>query len=179
MEQRLIDLLHHARRWSDRGVDYLPTLGCSVCGKGCLPLCGLGMNRKISPMETKDIHVKSRKCMLETGKTVHPMNLQFVSGTEPVIMFEKAMDCVEEREVPGHGPQWVFVKPIPTMAGLVCRECEGCAICRSPTPDTVRYHGKRIKICQECTDACSVCGQAKTRHHGCCEGLGAKYFPAD
>lgn len=179
MEQRLVDLLHDARRWSDCGVDYLPTLGCSICGKGCVPLCGLGFNRRITPMELKDVVLKSRKTMLETGRTAHPMQLQIVSATEPVIVFEKAMDCIEERLIPGSGTQWVFTRPIPTASGLVCKDCDACTVCHAPTEQTVRLGGRRLKVCAACMDACSVCGQAKARHHGCCAGLGGKYFKTE
>lgn len=176
MEQRLVDLIHGARRWADKGRDFLPTLACSACGKGCVPLCGLGLNRKTTPMELKDVVVKSRKSMLDTGRTVRPMQLQFVSGTDTVIMFEKAMDCIEERDIPGHGRQWVFVKPIPTMAGLLCRDCAVCTLCGMPTQDAVRHQGRPMKMCAACADACAVCGQAKVKHHPCCEGLGKKYL---
>ena len=127
-------------------------------------------------MEAKDVVVRTRKSMLETGKALLPMPLQFVSGSDIVIMFEKAMDCIEERAVAGHGKQWVFVKPIPTMAGLLCRDCAVCMLCHAPTEETVRYQGGRMKLCVGCMDACAVCGQAKVRHHPCCEGQGKKYF---
>jgi hypothetical protein len=177
MEQRLIDLIHHARRWGDGGRDYLPTLGCSKCGKGCMPLCGLGLNRKITPMETKDVELKTRKSMLETGKNVHPVQMRFVTGTDVVIMCERALDSIEERDLPGKGKQWVFVKPIPTMAGLICKDCTACVLCLSDAgSDEVRHQGKRIKLCMECMDVCAGCQQAKVRHHSCCTPLGRKYF---
>jgi hypothetical protein len=118
MDQRLADLLNEAQRWSDNGRDFLPTLGCSACGKGCTPLCGLGINRKMSPMASKDIVLKSRKTMLETGKLVHPVGLQIVSCTGIVIMYKRALDCIQESDVPGKGRRNVF---IPTMAGLLCK----------------------------------------------------------
>ena len=68
MEQRLVELIHSAKGWTEHGKDCLPTLTCSSCGKGCMPLCGLGLNRKVSPMEMKDVVLKSRKCMIETGR---------------------------------------------------------------------------------------------------------------
>ena len=128
-------------------------------------------------MEVKDVVVKTRKSMLETGKTPLPMQIQFVTGTEIVIMLEKAMDCIEERTIPGHdGKQWVFVKPIPTTAGLLCRDCSVCTLCHAPTEDTVRHQGRRLKLCVACMDDCSVCRQAKVKHHPCCEGQAKKYF---
>ena len=176
MEQRIIDLIHNARRWTDGHYDFLPTLGCSQCGKGCVPLCGLGLNTKVSPMEDKDVTLKTRKCMLETGRTPHPMQLQFVGATDVVIMFEKTLDCVEKREIPGHGQQWVFTKPIPTMCGLMCKDCSVCFLCREPTNMDVRVFGRSMKICYRCADFCSTCRQTKVRHHACCTGLGRGYF---
>ena len=168
MEQRLVDLIHDARRWADAGRDYLPMLGCSSCSSGCMPLCGLGLTRKVTPMETKDVVLKSRSTMLEVGKTMRPTALQLVSSVDIVISCERALDCIEEREIPGHGKQWVFVKPIPTLSGLVCKDCQTCALCGSAARDEVRYQNKRIKACASCTDICSVCQQAKLRHHICC-----------
>lgn len=176
MEQRLVDLIHHARRWGDGGRDYLPTLGCSKCGIGCMPLCGLGLNRKITPMETKEVKLKSRKTMLETGKNVHPLQMSFVTGTDVVIMCERALDCIEEREIQGNGKQWVFVKPIPTLSGLVCKDCQACVLCGSSASEEARHNGKRIKVCIECADRCPTCQQTKVRHHSCCSGLGRRYF---
>ena len=169
MEQRLIDLIHDAKRWADDGRDYLPTLGCSKCGKGCMPLCGLGINRKVTPMETKDVMLKTRKSMLETGKPIcSTTQIQFVSWTEIVIMCEKAMDCIEEKNIPGKGKKWVFTKPIPTMAGLVCRECKACVLCCGYSDKEVRHRGKRIKICMSCMDGCPSCQQMNVKHHPCC-----------
>jgi hypothetical protein len=76
MEQLLVHLIDDAKRWADKGRDYLPTLGCSSCGKGCMPLCGLGINRKVSPMENKDIVLQTRKTMLEIGKNSQSVTLQ-------------------------------------------------------------------------------------------------------
>ena len=39
--ERLVELIHDAKRWNEGRRDYMPELGCSKCGKGCLPLCGL------------------------------------------------------------------------------------------------------------------------------------------
>ena len=174
MEQRLLDLIHDARRWTDINRDYLPMIGCSKCGKGCLPLCGLGMNRRITPMETKDIVLKSRKTMLETGKPTRPTHMQLVASSDVVIACERALDCIEKREIPGHGPQWVFVRPIPTLCGLICRECKACTLCGADaSEEEVRHHqGKRIKVCTACADVCVACQQSKVRHHACCVGLG-------
>ncbi len=70
-------------------------------------------------MESKDIALKSRKTMFETGKLVRAVDIQIVSCTCIVIMYERALDCIEEREVPGKGRRTVFTQPIPTMAGLL------------------------------------------------------------
>lgn len=177
MEQRLTDMIHDARRWTDTNRDYLPTLGCSKCEKGCMPLCGLGVQRRITPMETKDIVLRSRKTMLETGKHTRPMQLQLVTSTEIVIACERALDCIEEREIPGHGKQWVFTRPIPTLCGLVCKDCKACTLCGcDASNEDVRHPQgfKRIKVCTMCTDFCTECGQGKVRHHACCKGLGRK-----
>lgn len=170
MEQRVVDLIHNAKRWTDEQRDYLPTLGCSSCGKGCMPLCGLGLNRKITPMEFKEVVLHTRKSMLETGKSVAPVQLQFVTGTDIVIMCESALDSIEERQVPGKGIQAVFTKPIPTMTGLLCKECRVCMLCRAPTQETVRVKGKPVNICVQCMQACEVCQQIKVKHHLCCFG---------
>jgi hypothetical protein len=206
MEQRLVDLLNGAQRWSDGGRDFLPTLGCSSCGKGCMPLCGLGINRKVSPMESKDIVLKSRKTMLETGKLVAPVDLQIVSSTGIVIMYERAMDCIHEREeetegagaarlaggggglgnkASSHPPptkkrRWVFTQPIPTMAGLLCADCRVCAVCGQPAEDErdrVKLRGRWVRACAMCVEPCPVCRQGRLKHHNCCENRAtAKYF---
>jgi len=172
MDQRLIDLIHDAKRWADDGRDYLPTLGCSSCGKGCMPLCGLGLNRKVSPMESKDAVLKTRKSMIETGKRAHPLNIQLVTGTDVVIVCEKALDCIEERQIKGADgtttTQRVFTKPIPTAYGLLCRDCNVCMLCRDPTGEIVRCDGRPAKICFSCMDACEICQQVKVKHHPCC-----------
>lgn len=168
MEQRLVDLIHHSRRWADSGRDYLPMLGCSKCSNGCMPLCGLGLQRKVTPMETKDVVLKTRQTMLEIGKTVRQTTIQFVSSADIVISCEKALDCIEQRDIPGHGKQWVFVKPIPTLSGLICKDCQACTLCGGAAQSDVRYQSKRIKACVSCTDICDICQQAKIRHHMCC-----------
>ena len=168
MEQRLVELIHSAKGWTEHGKDCLPTLACSSCGKGCMPLCGLGLNRKVSPMEMKDVVLKSRKCMIETGRSVHPTHIQFVSGTDVTIVCEKALDCIEEREIPGKGRQWIFTKPIPTLTGLLCHDCAVCVLCGDATGEMVKCRGKPTKICVSCMDACGACHQVKVRHHDCC-----------
>ena len=171
--ERLIDLIHNAKRWADGHTDYLPTLACSSCGNGCVPLCGLGLNRKMTPMEHKDVVLKTRKSMLETGRFAFPMTIQFVSGADIVIAYEKAMDCVEERTIPGKGKQWVFTKPIPTIAGLICKDCAVCVICQAPSRGTnIKHHGQTISVCLYCTDNCKGCNQPKLKHHACCPNLG-------
>ncbi len=74
--ERLVELINDAQRWTEGSRDYLPELGCSECGKGCMPLCGLGLNRKVTPLEYKDVVLKSRKMMIETGKRVSPLTVQ-------------------------------------------------------------------------------------------------------
>jgi hypothetical protein len=74
--ERLHELINDAERWSEGKRDFLPQLGCSKCGKGCMPLCGLGLNRKVSPMEGKDVVLKSRKMRIETGRRASPLTLQ-------------------------------------------------------------------------------------------------------
>jgi hypothetical protein len=184
MEQRLVDLINDAQRWSENGRDFLPTLGCSSCGKGCMPLCGLAVNRKVSPMESKDIVLKSRKTMLETGKLVCPLDLQIVSCTGIVIMYERALDCIHERELPnGGGRRWVFTQPIPTMAGLLCVECRKCQACGQDLldeGDRVKCNGRWIRACAMCVEQCSVCAQGRLKHHNCCESkTTTKYFMAE
>jgi len=170
MDQRLIDLIHDAKRWTDgHGTDYLPTLGCSACGNGCMPLCGLGLNRRMTPMEHKDVVLKTRKTMLETGRMTYPVTMQFVTGADIVIMCEKALDCIEERPIAGKGTQWVFTRPIPTMSGLICKDCSKvCALCQSPTTNIVKHKGRPLPMCSRCTDLCKACEQPKPKHHGCC-----------
>jgi hypothetical protein len=41
-----------------------------------MPLCGLGLNRKVTPMEYKDVMLRSRKMMIETGKRGYPAVVQ-------------------------------------------------------------------------------------------------------
>ncbi len=87
--ERLIELINEAQRWSEGDCDYLPQLGCSNCGKGCLPLCGLGLNRKVTPLEYKDVVLKSRKMMIETGRRTTPAIVQvFYAITVHVADFE-------------------------------------------------------------------------------------------
>ena len=74
--ERLIELIHDAQRWNEGSRDYMPELGCSKCGKGCMPLCGLGLNRKVTPLEYKDVVLKSRKMRIETGRRASPLTLQ-------------------------------------------------------------------------------------------------------
>ena len=76
--ERLVKLINDAQRWSDSGRDYMPELGCSQCGKGCMPLCGLGLNRKVTPMEYKDVVLKTRKMKIETGKRISPVTVQVI-----------------------------------------------------------------------------------------------------
>jgi hypothetical protein len=180
MDSRLVDLINNAQRWSEHGRDYLPTLGCSACGKGCMPLCGLGVNRKVSPMESKDVVLKSRKTMLETGKLVRPVDIQIVSCTGIIIMYERALDSIQEREIPGKGKRNIFIQPIPTMGGLLCKECKKCQLCGQETledGDRVKCNGLWIRACAMCVEPCAVCGQGRLKHHNCCDNKAtAKFF---
>jgi hypothetical protein len=130
----------------------------------------------MTQMEMKDVTLKSRKSMLETGKNIHPTIIQFVSSTDVVIACEKALDCIEQRTVPGSGLQWVFVKPVPTVSGLICKDCKACVLCNASAPNEVRHHGRRINVCDLCIDTCSTCQQTKVRHHACCTSLGGTYL---
>ena len=169
--ERLIELIHDAQRWNDHGRDFMPELGCSRCGKGCMPLCGLGMNRKVTPLEHKDVVLKTRKMMIETGKRMGPTTVQIVTGSAIVIMYERALDCIDEivSTTPDAPPRYVFTAPIPTMCGLLCRDCQVCQICGSPTEERVRLDGgSSARVCLNCTDHCAECGQGKIKHHSCC-----------
>ena len=180
MDSRLVDLINNAQRWSEHRRDYLPTLGCSACGKGCMPLCGLGVNRKVSPMESKDVVLKSRKTMLETGKLVRPVDIQIISCTGIIIMYERALDSIQEREIPGKGKRNIFIQPIPTMGGLLCKECKKCQLCGQETledGDRVKCNGRWIRACAMCVEPCAVCGQGRLKHHNCCDNKAtAKFF---
>lgn len=170
--ERLVELINDAQRWNDRGRDFMPELGCSQCGKGCMPLCGLGLNRKVTPHEYKDVVLKSRKMIIETGKRAMPATVQIVTGSAIVIMYEKALDCIDEVITsPGQPPRYVFTAPIPTMCGLLCRDCLVCQICGSPTDEKLPFSGGIARVCLCCTDHCVECGQAKIRHHSCCPGV--------
>ena len=74
--ERLTELINDAQRWTEGSRDYLPQLGCSKCGNGCLPLCGLGYNRKVSPLEYKDVKLRSRKMAVEISKRRQPAVIQ-------------------------------------------------------------------------------------------------------
>ncbi len=167
--ERLVELIHDAQRWNDHGRDFMPELGCSRCGKGCMPLCGLGLNRKVTPLEYKDVVLKSRKMMIETGKRMSPATVQIVTGSAIVIMYEKALDCIDEVATsPDQPPRYVFTAPIPTMCGLLCKDCLVCQICGSSTDEKLRCDGGIARVCLNCTDHCAECGQGKIRHHSCC-----------
>jgi hypothetical protein len=130
MEERLLEVLRNARLWNEHGNEFVPTLGCSKCGNGCMPLCGLGMNPHVSPLETKDLTVKTRKTMLEVGKAVLPTPIQIITSTAIVIQFEAAMECVEDRVSPEDGiNRLLFYRPIPTVSGLLCKDCCVCQVC--------------------------------------------------
>jgi hypothetical protein len=85
--ERLVELIHDAKRWSEGQRAYIPELGCSVCGKGCMPLCELGMNRKVTPLEYKDVTLKTRKMMIETGKRMSPVTVQVMFLLEITLDF--------------------------------------------------------------------------------------------
>jgi hypothetical protein len=76
--ERLTELINEAQRWKEGNRDYLPQLGCSRCGNGCMPLCGLGLNRKVTPLEYKDVTLRTRKMMIETGKRGSPAMVQVI-----------------------------------------------------------------------------------------------------
>ena len=166
--ERLVELIHDAKRWNEGRRDYMPELGCSKCGKGCMPLCGLGLNRKVTPLEYKDVVLKSRKMMIETGKRVSPLTVQIVTGSAVVIMYEKAMDCIQEISKHGEPTTYIFTAPIPTMCGLLCRDCQVCQLCGVPTEEKLRCDGTPVRVCLECTDFCKECSQGMIRHHTCC-----------
>ena len=166
--ERLVELIHDAKRWNEGSRDFMPELGCSKCGKGCMPLCGLGLNRKVTPLEYKDVMLKTRKMMIETGKRMSPVTVQIVTGSAVVIMYEKAMECIDEILTPDEPPRYIFTAPIPTMCGLLCRDCQVCQLCGIPTEEKLRCDGTPVRVCLGCTDHCKECGQSKIRHHSCC-----------
>ena len=88
-----------------------------------------------------------------------------------VIMYEKALECIDEISVPGQPPRHVFTAPIPTMCGLLCKDCQVCQICGTPTEEKIRCDGNLVKVCLGCTDFCTECGQGKIRNHLCCATL--------
>ena len=91
-----------------------------------------------------------------------------MTGSAIVIMFEKALLCIDEVEQPDRSMRYIFTKPIPTMCGLLCRECKVCQICGRPTDETVRCDGNIVRACLGCTDRCQECSQPKIAHHSCC-----------
>jgi hypothetical protein len=174
MDEQFIKLLQNAQRWNEAGRDYMPTFGCSSCGKGCLPLCGLGMHKAITPMESKDLVFQTRKTMLETGKPATPVLIQVVTGTGIVVKYEEALQCIEDF-VPrgglaaGEKPRKIFVRPIPTLCGLLCKDCDVCQICGRKTDEKVfQSGGGVIKACCHCTDVCRVCKKLKVKYNMCC-----------
>ena len=80
-EDVFIQLLRDAQIWNEHGKDYIPIFACSSCGKGCLPLCGVGVDKTIRPVESKDLVFQTRKTMLEVGKPAAPILMQIVTGT--------------------------------------------------------------------------------------------------
>ena len=175
MDEKFIDLIRDAKRWNNAGKDFMPTFGCSSCGKGCLPLCGLGMDHVVAPMESKDITFQTRKTMLETGKPAAPIVLQVVTGTGIVVKYEEALQCIEDYvsmpgEPPEVPPRKIFTKPIPTLCGLLCKDCDVCQICGRDTDEQVFMGGGRIvKACRYCTDVCRTCKKLKVIHNLCCQ----------
>jgi hypothetical protein len=83
-------------------------------------------------------------------------------------VFEKALSCIDEVVEPDKSIRYIFTKPIPTMCGLFCRDCQVCQICGCLTEEMVRCDGIPIRACLGCTDCCEECGQAKVAHHSCC-----------
>jgi hypothetical protein len=46
--------------------------------------------------------------------------------------------------------------------------------------DRVKFNGRWIRACAMCVEQCSVCSQARLKHHNCCESKAtAKYFMAE
>lgn len=177
MEDQLLEYLRHAARWQESGTDFIPTLGCSKCGKGCMPLCGLGMNPSLSPMETRDTHFKSLKTMLEVGEKVLPVTLQIVTSTAIVIQYESAMASVEERVIDGVN-RLLFLRPIPTLGGLICKDCDACQVCLGPInreDDTIKFQNRMYTVCLRCSQQCVRCGGQKLRFHPCCTTGSARY----
>ena len=85
-----------------------------------------------------------------------------------VINFEKALMCIDEVVQPDRSIRYIFTAPIPTMCGMLCKECLVCQICGRATDETVRCDGLPIRACLGCTDSCEECGQGKLRFHSCC-----------
>ncbi len=85
-----------------------------------------------------------------------------------VINYEKALSCIEEITLPDKTTRFIFIKPIPTMSGMLCKQCKFCQICGGLTENTVICDGNPVLACLGCTDNCGVCMQAKVRHHFCC-----------
>jgi hypothetical protein len=83
-------------------------------------------------------------------------------------MFEKALACIDEVVQPDKSIRHIFTKPIPTMCGLLCRDCLVCQICGRLTDETVRCDGNVVRACLGCTDCCDECGQGKLTYHSCC-----------
>jgi len=126
--------------------------------------------------------------MLEVGKFPHPLHLQFVTGADVVIMCESALDCVREKRTAEGETIKVFSKPIPTMSGILCRDCSVCMLCRGPTTNTIRHRGRSITVCCSCADNCKRysyaagsmcaifclivvflrCKRPIVKHHDCC-----------
>ena len=83
-------------------------------------------------------------------------------------MFEKALACIDEVKEQGKATRYIFTKPIPTMCGMLCRECQVCQICGRLTEEMVRCDCVPVRACLGCTDCCEECGQAKIKNHSCC-----------
>jgi hypothetical protein len=70
--ERLVELIDDVQWWKEGKYDYLPQLACSKCEKPCMPLCGLGLNCKVTQLEYKDVNLVSRKMMIKRGKRGFP-----------------------------------------------------------------------------------------------------------
>ena len=96
------------------------------------------------------------------------MDTQIVTGSSIVIMFEKALACIDEVVDRDKTVRYVFTAPIPTMCGLLCKDCLVCQICGTVTDEQVRVDGNIARVCLGCTDYCTECGQGKIKQHSCC-----------
>ena len=169
-EDLFIQLLRDAQIWNEHGKDYIPIFACSSCGKGCLPLCGVGVDKTIRPVESKDLVFQTRKTMLEVGKPAAPILMQIVTGTGVIVRYEEALACIQDLSCKDGKTRKIFTRPIPTMGGLLCRDCDVCQVRGMKTDDQVFMSGGRaVKACCYCTDVCTQCKKLKVKYNLCCQ----------